>query len=76
MVRIFQILAVALTGAAAFLFWRGDSDMTFVVAVLAACSFFLSFRYQMKARVEEHIAHAKKMAADGEDNDEQTLPQS
>jgi len=76
MVRIFQILAVVLAGAAAFLFWRGDSDMTFVVSVLAACSFFLSIRYQMKARIDERNAAAKKVAADDEDNDEQILPHS
>ena len=75
MVRIFQILAVVLAGAAAFLFWRGDSDMTFVVAVLAACSFFLSIRYQMKARISENRDAAENVPAD-KDNDEQILPHS
>ena len=57
MVRIFQFLAVVLAGVAAFLYWRGDSDMTFVTAALAACSFFLSIRYQMKARIVERPVH-------------------
>ena len=49
--------------------------MTFVVAVLAACSFFLSIRYQMKARISENRDAAENVPAD-EDNDEQILPHS
>lgn len=69
MVRIFQILAVVLAGAAAFLFWRGDSDMTFIVAVLAACSFLLSIRYQMKARIDGRGTAEAKAPSDDEGND-------
>ena len=74
MVRIFQILAVVLTGAAAFLFWRGDSDMTFVVAALAACSFFLSIRYQIKERIDERNAAVAAAATDDDAGDERSLP--
>ena len=64
MVRIFQILAVVLAGAAAILFWWGDSDMTFVAGVFAACSFLVSIRYQMKARIDERRRQEAAVEAD------------
>jgi len=70
MVRIFQFLAVVLTGVAALLFWRRDSDTTFVAAVLAACSFLLSIRYQMKARIAER-SNLKARENDTEDSSPQ-----
>lgn len=51
--RIFQILAVALIGAAAYLFWTGSKDNGFVVLVLGCCAFFLSIRFQLKGRMRE-----------------------
>jgi hypothetical protein len=51
--RIFQVLAVVLVGVAAFSLYRGDTDTAFETGVLAACSFFLSYRFQIKDRIAE-----------------------
>ncbi|MBX3291466.1 MAG: hypothetical protein KF881_01090 [Acidobacteria bacterium] len=48
--RLFQIMAVVLAGTAAYLYSAGYNDLFFVVSVLAAVSFFLSIRAQVKAR--------------------------
>ena len=53
MERILQILAAAFLIAAAYLLWRGVTDWSFVCGVLAACSFFVSMRFQIKARIPE-----------------------
>ena len=52
MERIFQITAVILIGVAAYFLWRGNTDGTFVAAVLGAVAFFLSVRFQMKDRLK------------------------
>ena len=36
---------------AAFSIYRGDTDLAFETGVLAACSFFLSYRFQIKDRI-------------------------
>ena len=51
--RIFQVLAVVLLGVAAFSLYRQDTDLAFETGVLAACSFFLSYRFQIKDRISE-----------------------
>ncbi len=56
MERLFQILAVILAGAAAFLFWYGLRDFTFAAIVLGCVAFFLSVRVQVKARLNEREA--------------------
>jgi len=53
MERFFQILAVILIGVAAFFLYRGNNDGAFIAAVLGAVSFFLSVRFQVKARLKE-----------------------
>lgn len=53
MVRIFQILAVILAGVAAYFLWADNWDGTFVAVVLAISSFFLSMRFQIKARLAQ-----------------------
>lgn len=53
MVRIFQILAAVLVGIAAYFLWIENKDGVFVSIVLAACSFFMSIRFQAKARLNE-----------------------
>ena len=53
MERIFQILAVILIGVAAYFLWQGNSDGTFVAAVLGAVAFFLSVRFQVKERLKQ-----------------------
>jgi uncharacterized membrane protein YeaQ/YmgE (transglycosylase-associated protein family) len=47
---IFQILAVALAGAAAYFLYTGHRDGAFVSAVLGCVAFLLSLRFQVKAR--------------------------
>lgn len=54
---IFKILAVILAGVAAyFLIWQGNADRAFVTAVFGAVSFFLSVRFQVKARNDQREA--------------------
>ena len=47
---IFQILAVALAGAAAYFLWVGNKDGAFISVVLGCVAFFISIRFQAKAR--------------------------
>ena len=68
MVQIFQILAVVLAGVAAIFFWKENSDWAFASAVLAVCSFFLSIRFQFKARLRER--EEAVVAAEAEDEAE------
>jgi hypothetical protein len=51
MERILQILAAALLLAAAYFLWQDTVDWAFVCGVLAACSFFLAMRFQIKGRM-------------------------
>jgi len=48
--RIFQILAVLLAGIAAYFYWKGNGDGTFISAVLGCVAFFLSVRFQVMER--------------------------
>ena len=50
--RVFQILAVILIGVAAFFLWNGNADAAFASAVFGAVSYFLSIRFQVKARLK------------------------
>lgn len=72
MERLFQILAVILAGVAAFFWWQDNNDAAFAAGVCAAASYFLSMRFQMKARVqhadaEKDAAAAEEEAFTGED---------
>jgi hypothetical protein len=62
LIRVFQILAVVLIGAAAYFFSRDDKDLAFVAAVLAACAFLLSIRFQIKQRVDARRAAEREAA--------------
>lgn len=53
---IFNILAVALLGAAAYFYSAGDQDWLFASVVLAACSFFIGMRFSIKKRISDHQA--------------------
>lgn len=53
MERLFQITAVILIGVAAYFLWRGNTDGTFIAAVLGAVAFFLSVRFQVKERLKQ-----------------------
>ncbi len=54
--RIFQIVAVILGGIAAYFLWAGNKDGAFVSAVAGCVAFFLSIRFQVKARNAEREA--------------------
>ena len=66
MERFFQVLAVILIGVAAYFLWRGNSDGTFVAAVLGAVAFFLSIRFQVKEKLKTR--EAKETAESQEEN--------
>ena len=53
MERLFQLLAVILIGIAAFFLWRSNNDAMFISAVLGSVCFFLSYRFQVKERMEQ-----------------------
>ena len=59
MERIFQILAVILIGVAAIFLWLGNWDGVFVAAVLGSVSFFVSYRFQVKERMDKRAAEAE-----------------
>ncbi len=57
MERIFQILAAAFAGLAAYFLWAGgDKDYVFVAAVFAVAAGFLSYRFRLKARLRQREA--------------------
>ncbi|MDQ3799182.1 MAG: hypothetical protein M3384_07020, partial [Acidobacteriota bacterium] len=68
MERLFQILAVILAGVAAFFFWRGNLDATFVSAVFGAVCFFLSIRFQIKERMDAREAERQREEEEEEEN--------
>lgn len=61
MIKNFQILAVILAGTAAFFWWQENNDAAFAAGVCAGASYFLSMRFQMKARIKR--ADEEKEAA-------------
>lgn len=61
MTRPLQILAVILVAVAAFFWWREDTDSAFAAGVLAAASYFLAMRFEMKARIKK--AYEERAAA-------------
>lgn len=62
---VFQLLAVVLAGAAAYFLLTGNRDGAFVAAVLGSVAFFLSVRFQVKAR--NSAREAERNAAEGSD---------
>ena len=69
MIRIFQVTAVVFAGAAAFLLWKENNDWAFECGVLAVCSFFLSIRFQFKARMREREA-TRTVGPEGDADDQ------
>ena len=61
---VFQILAVVLAGAAAYFLLTGNRDGAFVSAILGSVAFFLSVRFQVKARntIREAEREAQRQA--------------
>ncbi len=52
----FQILAVILAGIAAYFYWSGNSDGSLVAGIFASCSFFISYRFRIKTRIDARKA--------------------
>jgi len=74
MERFFQILAAVLVGIAAFfLIWRSDAETAFIAAVPGAVSFFLSLRFQVKARLRKR-EEEKRRRGDEENSGPDLLP--
>lgn len=67
---IFQILAVVLAGAAAYFLLNANRDGAFVAAVLGCVAFFLSVRFQVKARNKDREAE-REAALTAQDSDPQ-----
>lgn len=63
--KFFQVTAVILGGVAAFFLWQGNGDGAFVSAVLAAVSFFLNIRFQVKDRLRQR--ELERLAAEEEE---------
>jgi hypothetical protein len=68
MERVFQVSAGALAVAAAYFLWTGNRDGAFFSAVLGCVAFFLSVRFQVKARnavreAEREAAYESEAAA-------------
>jgi MFS superfamily sulfate permease-like transporter len=61
MARLWSFLSILLTVVAAFCLWRNNLSAAFVTAALGACSWFLSYRAQLR----------DKNAAAEEDSEEQ-----
>jgi chromate transport protein ChrA len=49
--RIWMILAILLLIVAAVFLWQGNFSAAFVIAVLGAVAWFLSYRSQLRANV-------------------------
>lgn len=53
---IFQFAAIGLVGVAAFFLWKEDFETVFIISVVAFVSYFLSFRFQVKERLDKREA--------------------
>ena len=52
----FQILAAALAILSAYFYFMGNSDGSLISGVFASCSFFISYRIRIKARLDARKA--------------------
>ncbi len=62
MERLFQLLAMVLIGVAAFFMWKSNNDAMFISAVLGSVCFFLSYRFQVKERMEQREKEEQEKA--------------
>ncbi|REJ79203.1 MAG: hypothetical protein DWQ47_00210 [Acidobacteria bacterium] len=68
MERLFQAAVVVFVAAAALFFYWGSMDGVFISIVLACLSYFLSVRFQVKARLEERARTRELEEADLDDH--------
>ncbi len=59
-----RILVVTLLAAAAYFYSAGEQDWFFACLVLAACSFFLSLRFSIKANMAKRDAEHTETTSD------------
>lgn len=64
MERAFQMSAVIMALVAAYFLWTGNKDGAFVSVVAGCVAFFLSVRFQVKAR--NQLREAERLAAEKE----------
>ncbi len=50
--KLFKILSAILIGVALFFLWNGNYEGVFVLSALSSASYFLSYRYQVKERLD------------------------
>jgi hypothetical protein len=62
---VFQIIAVILAGITVYFLFVGNQEGAFVSAVLGCVAFFLSVRFQTKAR--NRVREAEREAAEAKD---------
>lgn len=60
---VLGILAAILSVIAAYFWWQGDRDSTFLLVVFAASAGFLSYRFHLKRRL---ASNQKIIAASGD----------
>ena len=68
---ILGILAVAFAGIAAYFWWQGDRDTTFVLAVFAAAAGFLSYRFYLKRRLADNQERKAAVLAETSERSDQ-----
>jgi membrane protein implicated in regulation of membrane protease activity len=61
---LFQILAAVLLGVAAYFLWQGNYEGVFVSSVLSSVSYFLSYRYQVRERLDRRDAEREQRELD------------
>jgi hypothetical protein len=49
---LFQIITAVLIGVAAFFLWSGNYEGVFISSVLSSVSYFLSYRFQLKEKMD------------------------
>jgi hypothetical protein len=62
---IFQIIAVILAGITVYFLFVGNKEGAFVSAVVGCVAFFLSVRFQVKAR--NQVREAERQASEAKD---------
>ena len=55
--RAWLIVSMLLLATAAVFLWRNNLSAAFVTAALGACAWFLSYRSQLRARMDDDESH-------------------
>jgi len=60
--RVWIIASGILLVVAAFFFWRNNLSTAFVTAALGACSWFLSYRAQLRKKINDDESRAEELS--------------